>query len=155
MLNKDFLHELRKRIESSSHGTKKELISTWANNLNISEATLYRELRKEFGKQKTIYREKKIDEEIIVKIYNLKKKSAIKGKVISTKDCIDKLYKSGIIKTNNLSASTINRRIKEAGLIIPKPKELTKEERNLIEKYRNLNKESKLIITKTMDQFIK
>lgn len=116
--------EIRDAIQNTPKGGRRALIQEYADRLGVSKDTIYRQLRKRFGKQKTVKREKKIPQSLIDEIARMKMlgmKMQIDEREISTEICIEKLRKRGVPGSELLTVSTVNRRLEESGFRLRDP----------------------------------
>jgi hypothetical protein len=104
-------------LSAAPKGEKKKVLERYSTALGISTDTIYRELRKRFGKKKTIIREPKypqwlIDEFGKTKLYGMQ---GIGEREVSTELTKEILLSKGIIDAEKISISTANRRMAESG----------------------------------------
>ncbi len=104
-------------LSAAPKGEKKKVLERYSTALGISTDTIYRELRKNFGKKKQIKREPKISQQLVdyigkIKIYGME---GISEREISTELALEIAFSKGMIEAENVSISTINRRLHESG----------------------------------------
>lgn len=119
------LDAIQGEIERAGHGHRRAVVMRYAGMLGVSKDTIYRELRKAFGKKKTLNRQKKVPQHLIDMIADMKIEAArlsLTEREMSTDICIDLLRERGVQGADQLTVSTVNRRLREAGYRIDDPK---------------------------------
>src|SRR3990167_7221894 len=112
------LDSIQEEIKDAGHGNRGRLVEQYASLFGVSKDKFYRMLRVEFGKQKTLNREKKHADDVIKMIAKIKEKGrkmALVERELSTQRCIRMLVDNGITGADDLRVSTVNRRLAEAG----------------------------------------
>jgi hypothetical protein len=120
MLNVNWA-EIQEEIDTVEKGYKGAVVNQYASLFNVSKDTVYRELRKRFGRKKTVKREKKISDDLINEIAKMKMygiKMQLDEREISTEICIELLQEKQFPGAENLTISTVNRRLAEKGFRI-------------------------------------
>ena len=116
--------ELREAIDHTPKGGRSALVKQYAERLGVSKDTIYRNLRKRFGRKKTVTREKRIPQRLINEIARIKMygmKMQIDEREYSTERCIDMLQKRGVPGAEALTVSSVNRRLVESGFRLRDP----------------------------------
>ncbi|XWN36071.1 MAG: hypothetical protein ROO71_08905 [Balneola sp.] len=110
--------EIKKALDRAPHGSGDQVMQRFVNRLGVSKHTIYREIRSRYGKAKEIEREVQVDpdNELIEMIFNMKimgELMHLKRREISTENCIQILIDRGIKGADQLTVSTVNRRLRE------------------------------------------
>jgi len=131
MINID-LHTLQSELNAAGRGARGSVIKRYAALYGVSRDTIYRMLRREYGKTKTVERKKKIDQTLINAVARLKITGMNLGAISTNKrnprelptDIAIDLLKNeyGICEAEDLTVSTVNRRLRESGFRTPDPK---------------------------------
>jgi len=120
------LHALREEMDRAGHGQKRAVILRYAKALGVSPDTIYRAMRREFGKRKTkTSHPRRIPDELIDMVADIKLKGmkmGLKERELSTENCIQMLIEQGVEGAEHLTPSTVNRRLVERGFRIRDPK---------------------------------
>lgn len=119
------LDALQGEINRAGHGHKSAVVNRYAQSLGVSVGTIYRGLRKKFGKQKTVKRAKKHGQDLIDMVADIKitgMKLHLAERELSTERCIIQLIDRGVAGAENLRPGTVNRRLFEAGFRVRDPK---------------------------------
>ncbi|MEQ9309710.1 MAG: hypothetical protein RLN90_09660 [Balneolaceae bacterium] len=111
---------INRQVSEAAWGQSGAVVELWATRFGVSKDKIYAELRKRFGKKKTIVREVKVDpdNELLQMIFDQKligKMMHLKRRELATEICIENLVKRGIKGAENLSVSTVNRRLRTMG----------------------------------------
>ena len=109
---------IKRDLEGIKRGMRGEIIQQYAMQYGVSQDTVYRVLRKEFGPTKKITGRPKISDDLVDAIGKMKlkgQKLGLSEREISTEICIEMLQNNGVNGAENLTVSTINRRLKENG----------------------------------------
>lgn len=117
MLNINVRH-IQEEINAAGRGNKTEIVNRYAAMFGVSRDTIYRELRKEFGKRKTVFRKNTIPEELIKEIAKMKeygRSIQLDGREVSTELCIELLQEKQFPGADQLTVSTANRRLAKNG----------------------------------------
>jgi len=111
------IRAINNEINAAKQGEKKAIVRRYAELAGVSEATIYRQIRNEFGPKKEVERSKIINDEIINAIARIKLegKTGTSERELATDLAIEIARMRGIDAPENLSPSTVNRRLKEAG----------------------------------------
>jgi transposase InsO family protein len=123
MLNINW-ENVREAIENTNKGGRGLIIEKYAALYGVSKDSIYRELRRRFGKKKTINRKKRVPQRLIdeiarIKLYGMKMQ--IDERELSTEICIEKLIKRQVEGAELLTVSSVNRRLEEAGFRLRDP----------------------------------
>ena len=116
---------LRCEWETAPHGEKRAFLEGKATVLDCSVDTLYRGLRRRNGKRKSVEREKQIPQFLIDEVAKMKRRGAggsLVERELSTAHCIRRLQERGIEGAEQLTVSSVNRRLAEAGFRDPEIK---------------------------------
>jgi len=119
MIKKRVTAEIYQELQGASKGERGPILAAWEKRLGLSRHAIYRAIRKEFGKQKEIKREKKVSDALIDRVAMVKLQSMDMGysyRELSTKAALDLLADMGEERYRELAVSTVNRRLKERGL---------------------------------------
>ena len=120
-LDANLIQQLKNELEAAGHGNKQGIYNRYAESLQVSRATLQRELRRRFGKQKSVEREQRIPQELIDRIADMKTEGFLltKGggveRELSTERCIQILQDQGVPGAELLTKTSANRRLEESG----------------------------------------
>ncbi len=109
---------IKNELKGVRKGMRGQVVSGIARQFGVSEATIYRVVRKEFGASKNIVRVPKIEDRLIDKIGKMKLEGRALGmteREISTEVCINILKNEMVVGAENLTVSTVNRRLREKG----------------------------------------
>jgi hypothetical protein len=109
---------IKAELKAAGKGSKGDIINRYAKLYNTSRFTIYRTLRNEYGASKTIYRQKKIDMNLIHEIAKIKSRGALMGlseRELATDICIQILQEKQFPGADTLTISTVNRRLRELG----------------------------------------
>jgi len=104
-------------LAGANKGEREAIIQRYVKLLKVSKGTIYRRLRKLYGKKKDVKRECKISESIVKEIAKTKIKTikiGIGEREIATEQCLKLLNEQGIA-VNDLNISTINRHLVKLG----------------------------------------
>lgn len=129
MLNID-LDALQREIDNCAHGSKTQVVRRYANSLGVSTRTVWRELHKHRGTEKRIERAKKIEDDLIDMVAAIKVRTANlsygkqQRRELSTARCIKRLQEQGVPGAEQLTVSTVNRRLHDSGFWDPQPRQL-------------------------------
>lgn len=114
MINYEAIHT---ELSAAPKGARRNLVETYAETFGISRDTIYRNLRKIYGKKKEVKREKKVSQTLVdeiakIKMYGIQ---GIGEREVSTELALQILLSKGCVEAENASVSTINRRLAESG----------------------------------------
>jgi transposase InsO family protein len=119
------LEAIQAEIERAGHGNKSAVVLKYADRFGISKDSIYRALRREFGKKKNLKRLKRHNQDLIDMIAQIKMKGIGMGlgdREVATEICIGMLRDQGVDGAECLTVSTVNRRLEESGFRIRDPK---------------------------------
>ncbi|HEQ72570.1 MAG TPA: transposase [Spirochaetia bacterium] len=126
------LNRLRSELDGLGKGQRGAVLQRHADIYGVSRATIYRMLRMEFGKSKTVKRDKKIDQSLIDAVAQIKIGGMNLGAISTNKrnprevptdiaiDLLEKKY--GVCDADSLTVSTVNRRLRESGFRQSQPR---------------------------------
>jgi transposase InsO family protein len=117
MLNADW-SAIKRDLDSAGHGMKRAVVERHAERLGCHPTTIYRELAKKFEPMKTVQRQKQIPQALIERIAAIKSRSRQLGlgsRELATDRCIQILQDMNIEGADDLTVSTVNRRLREMG----------------------------------------
>jgi len=124
MINID-IHRLKSELSGLNKGNRGALVQRYADLYGISRATIYRMLSQEYGKTKSVKREKVIDQAMIDAVAQVKIAGMNLGALSTNKRnprelptdlAIEVLLNNqGIEDAKDLTVSTVNRRLRESG----------------------------------------
>jgi len=113
------IHEINTALSAVKRGERKEVVKRYALAYGCSEATIYRQLNKLFGKKKEIEKVPVIDPEnslvnevARIKLYGMQ---GIHQRELSTELCLKMLAQQGFELADKVSPATVNRRLKRQG----------------------------------------
>lgn len=112
------IEQIKYQIDNAPHGAKSRIVLDICSIEGISKYALYRRLRKKYGPTKIVTGKKVIDEKLIDLVAEVKVAGEAIGlhkRELSTEDAIDVLMQRGVNGADNLSVSTVNRRLKLKG----------------------------------------
>lgn len=112
--------EIKRKKDDAPWGQARKVVKMYADRFGCSEDKIYRELRKRFGKERRVEREKKVDPDnkLIRKIFDLKlmgEMMHLQRREVSTEWCIEELVRQGYEEAKDLTVSTVNRRLNDMG----------------------------------------
>lgn len=125
MIRPEILDSIRAELEFAGHGNKSGIISRYAGDIHVSPVTIWRSLAREFGKTRTIVREKRVSQDLVNMVADLKLKGeglSLKARELSTEECIKILVERNIPGAEDLTPGTVNRRLAESGFRLRDPK---------------------------------
>lgn len=111
-------------LNAASHGSKRNVIMRYAELNKLSLSSVYRTLNKLNGKGKYLKREKKVSDHIIDEIAKIKMRGMVNGinfRELSTELCIQILQDSSFPGAEDLTVTTVNRRLAERGFRVKEP----------------------------------
>lgn len=117
--------EVYRELQACPYGAKSSIVDRYAQRWGVSRATVYREIEKEFGKQRK--REKqnyRVDDAYIDVIARLKALSLSYGKKsreLTTEDAIEIAETKGLVPQGILKKSTVDTRLRQKGFRKVKP----------------------------------
>lgn len=109
---------IEKVLEGVPHGQRRKKVEEIAETMNVSYSTIYRILKRQNGKQKTVERDVQIPQDFIDKVGAIKMGGSSfgdKSRELSTHRCIRILERTGQIPEGILTVSSVNRRLRESG----------------------------------------
>lgn len=112
------VEEIREQLRGVGKGEKSAIVERYANLFGCSRFTIYRELRKTFGKSKTVVRAKKIEDSVIHEAAKLKRSGEtmhLSEREISSELVIEILRNRSVPGSDKLTVATLNRRLNEKG----------------------------------------
>ena len=120
-------HAVQRDIDEAPHGQRSAIVAQTADRLGCSTDTVYRQLRKLFGKKKSgSGRSTEIPDALVEAVADLKARSRLLGlgeRTLSTEICITILIEEGtdgamehlLTPSGKPAVSSVNRRLREAG----------------------------------------
>lgn len=109
---------IKRDLDSADHGMKGAVVQRHAERLGCHPVTIYREIARRFDKSKIVRREKEIPQSLIDRVAELKARSRQLGlgsRELATARCIQILRDMGVEGAEQLTVSTVNRRLREMG----------------------------------------
>lgn len=114
----EIVQQIHTAWEAAPHGTKGDIIASWAERLGVEKTTVYRARSRRYGKAKQVEREVQIEQSLIDEVAVQKIRLMEAGLVereIATQLIIDYMVDEGVEGADKLVASTVNRRMRKAG----------------------------------------
>lgn len=132
MIKPEILDSIRAELEFAGHGNKSGVINRYAETISVSPVTIWRSLAREGGRKRLVQREKRVPQELIDMVADLKLKGeglSLKARELSTEECIKNLVERNVPGAGDLTPGTVNRRLVELGFRDREPKVRVEAER--------------------------
>lgn len=112
------IQQIRQELNAAPKGSREDILKRYAQMFGCSRDTIYRRIRESYGASKKVKREATIPQSLIDEIAKLKIESIRMGNAereLCTEECIKLLQDSGAEGADQLTVSTVNRRLSESG----------------------------------------
>ena len=123
-----YVHDIKEELRAAGFGNRQGVLLKYAAIMGCSADTIYRAMRKQLGRQKTLVRPKQHERSLIDQIAEIKMQGMLLSKgggverELSTARCIEILKVRGVAGADKLTVSTVNRRLEEIGFRLRKPR---------------------------------